>query len=363
MGARVGLVGYGDAGRGIHAPLIAAAGLEVTVVATAAPARAEAAAADHPDASLVANLPALLARRDEVDVVVLTSPTGVHVEQVLACVDAGVPVVCEKPLGVDAPTAARAVAAASDAGVPLTVFHNRRWDAEQLTLAALVATGGLGEVFRFERRWERWRPVPKDRWRENAPAEQGGGLVLDLQSHLVDAAVDLFGPVASVLAHISARTTTADDDAFLLLTHAGGVRSHLSALSLAGAPGPRTRVLGTGGAYLVGPYEREPSAFAALADAPGATGWLVRGTERTPVPTAPGGHPDFYRAVATALAAGTPAQQQAAMPVQPGQALAVVAVLDAARLSAAEGRVVALGPPRSAPPGSGLLDSGSPGAG
>lgn len=342
MGVRVGLVGYGDAGRGIHAPLIAEAGLELAVIAASAPARVERARAEHPSARVVPDLPALLARRDDVDVVVLTSPTGAHVEQVLACAAAGVPVVSEKPLGVDAASAARAADGARAAGVPMTVFHNRRWDPEQLTLAALVAGGQLGEVFRFERRWERWRPVPKDRWRENAPAEQGGGLVLDLQSHLVDAATSLFGPVTSVLADITARTTTADDDAFLLLTHASGVRSHLSALSLAGAPGPRTRVLGTGGAYLMGPYEREPSAFAALADAPGATGWLVRGEERVPVPTAPGGHADFYRAVGAALAAGTPEQQQAAMPVQPEQAVAVMAVLDAARASSAAHQVVHL---------------------
>ncbi len=341
VGLRVGLVGYGDAGRGIHAPLLAEAGLRVAVVATSAPERARAARADHPGAQAVADRPALLARGEDLDVVVLTSATAAHVEQVVACAAAGVPVVSEKPLGVDAASAARAVAAARAAGVPLTVFHNRRWDAEQLTLAALVAAGELGEVFRLERRWERWRPVPKDRWRENAPPERGGGLVLDLQSHLVDSATRLLGPVTRVVAHVEARTTTADDDAFLLLTHASGARSHLSALSLAGAPGPRTRALGTGGAYLVGPYEREVSAFGALADEPGCTGWLVRGEERRPVPTAPGGHADFYRAVAAALA--LPAgQRQAAMPVQPEQALATMRVLDAARASAASGEAVAL---------------------
>lgn len=338
----MGLVGYGDAGAGIHAPLLARAGLEVAVVATSAPARAARARTEHPGAVVVPDLDALLQRREEVDVVVLTSPTGAHVEQVLACAAAGLAVVSEKPLGVDAASAARAVEAARDAGVALTVFHNRRWDAEQLALAALLTTGGLGEVFRFERRWERWRPVPKDRWRENATPHDGGGLVLDLQSHLVDSAVQLFGPVTHVLAHIAARTTTADDDAFLLLTHAGGVRSHLSALALAGAPGPRTRVLGTGGAYLVGPYEGEVTAFGALADAPGAVGWLVRGEERTPVPAAPGEHADFYRAVHAALALPSSGQRQGAMPVQPGEALHVMEVLDAARVSSATGRVVEL---------------------
>jgi predicted dehydrogenase len=127
-------------------------------------------------------------------------------------VAAGVPVVVDKPLGTDATSARRLVEAAESAGVPLTVFQNRRWDAEQLTLLRLVADGELGEVLRFERRWERWRPVPKDRWRENASPEHGGGLLLDLHSHLVDSAVQLLGPVVTVYAEVAARTTPAEDD-------------------------------------------------------------------------------------------------------------------------------------------------------
>lgn len=339
--ARVGLVGYGDAGRGIHARLLDEAGLPVVAVATRDPGRVARVRAERPCVAVVDGLDALLARRDEIDVVVLASATAAHVDQVLACVAAGVPVVVEKPLGVDATSAARAVEAAEAAGVALTVFHDRRLDAEQLTLAALVAAGGLGEVFRLERRWERWRPVPKQRWREDADPADGGGLVLDLQSHLVDSATQLLGPVTHVYADLAARTTRAEDDAFLVLTHAGGARSHLGALSIAGAPGPRTRALGTGGAYLVGPYEGEVSAFEALVAPEGCTGWLVRGEEREAVPTAPGGHADFYRAVAAALALPSE-QQQAAMPVQPREALAVMEVLDAARTSSATRQVIAL---------------------
>ncbi len=340
-GTRVGLVGYGDAGRGIHARLLDEAGLSVTLVATSSPERAAQVSAERSGVGVVPDLAALLERRDEVDVVVLASATAAHVDQVLACVSAGVPTVVEKPLGVDAASARRAVEAAAEAGAPLTVFHNRRLDAEQLTLMALVSSGALGEVFRLERRWERWRPVPKERWRENADPGDGGGLVLDLQSHLVDSAIQLLGPVTHVYADVAARTTPADDDAFLVLTHAGGARSHLSALSLAGAPGPRTRVLGTEGAYLVGPFEAEASAFTDLTAPDGCTGWLVRGEDREPVVTAPGSHADFYRSVAAALAL-PPGQQQGAMPVQPDEALAVMGVLDAARKSSATRQVVAL---------------------
>ncbi len=339
---RVGLVGYGDAGRGIHARLVDEAGLSIALVATSSPERVDRVRGERPDAVVVDDLGAQLERRDEVDVVVRASASAAHVDQVVACAEAGVPTVVEKPLGVDAASARRALDAARDAGVPLTVFHNRRLDAEQLTLLSLVETGSLGEVFRLERRWDRWRPAPTDRWRENAAPADGGGLVLDLQSHLVDSAIQLLGPVTHVYADIAARTTPADDDAFLVLTHAGGARSHLSALSLAGAPGPRTRVLGSGGAYLVGPFEAEVSAFADLAAPEGCTGWLVRGEDREPVVTAPGGHADFYRSVAAALALPRE-EQQGAMPVQPEDAVAVMAVLDAARESSAARRVVEMG--------------------
>ena len=334
---RVGLVGYGSAGRGIHAPLLQEAGLEIRLVASSDPGRRRQLAEEVQGAEAVDSVRDLLARADDVDVVVLASPSGVHVEQALAAVDARLPVVVDKPLATDAAGAREVVEYAERAGVPLTVFQNRRWDAEQLTLRGLLDEGRLGDVVRFERRWERWRPQPKDRWRENAPAAEGGGILLDLQSHLVDSAVQLFGPVRRVYAEVAAWTTPAEDAAFLAVEHAGGVRSHLGALSLAGAPGPRTRVLGRSAAYVVTTFEGEATAFPDLGDADERScGWLVAGEDRRPVPRAPGGHADFYRAVAAAVRGGGP------MPVDPRDAVHVLEVIDAARRSAAEHAVVEL---------------------
>jgi predicted dehydrogenase len=337
--ARVALVGYGDAGRSIHAPLLREAGLEVATVMTRNPERVAAVREELPGAEVAGDLEQVLGTGP--DLVVLASPSGVHAEQALACVAAGVPVVVDKPLATDAATALHVVEAAEAAGVPLTVFQNRRWDGENLTLRRLLGGGALGDVIRLERRWERWRPVPKDRWREKATPAEGGGLLLDLGTHLVDSAVWLLGPVTAVYAEVAARTTPAEDDVFLSCTHACGARSHLGALSLAAAPGPRTRVLGTRAAYVATSFEAEPSAFADFADAAREhSGWLVTGAERTPVPRAPGGPADLYREVARALAEGT---GQAGMPVQPRDAVHVLEVLDAARLSAGERRVVEVG--------------------
>lgn len=334
---RVGLAGFGFAGRDIHAPRLREAGLDVVAVSTRDAARAAAARSDLPGVEVVADLDALLAVPD-LDLVVLATPSGGHAQHVRTVVDAGVACVVDKPLAVDAPSAADTVRYAARAGVPLTVFQNRRYDPEHATLSRVVADGLVGEPFRYEMRWERWRPVPKDRWRENAPPEEGGGLLLDLHTHLVDAAVRLFGPVRSVVATADARTTRAEDDAFLLCRHAGGVVSHLSATSLAGAPGPRVRLLGTAAAFVLADFEAETHPWSAQSDADADhAGWLYRGDEREPVARESSSQADLYRAVAAALSADDP---QAAMPVDPWDAVHVLAVVDAARTSAREERVV-----------------------
>ncbi len=335
---RVALVGYGSAGRGIHAPLLAAAGMPPAVVVTSNDERIARARADLPGVQVVADLDAALDAGP--DLVVLASPSGVHAEQALACVLAGVPVVVDKPLAVDGAQARDVTAAAERARVPLTVFQNRRWDPENLTLRRLLDDGVLGEVHRFERRWERWRPVPKQRWRERAAWQDGGGILLDLHTHLIDAAVRLFGPVQRVYAEVASLTTPAEDDAFVSVRHAGGVVSHLGASSVAGAPGPRTRVLGSAAAYVVTTFEGEPPVFGGFDDLPGHCGWLVRGGQREPVPVAAGGPGEFYPAVRAALALTDPVRRQAAMPVDPRDAVHVLAVIDAARRSAGSGCTV-----------------------
>ena len=265
----------------------------------------------------------------------LATPTGVHLEQALTCIEAGVPVIVDKPMAVDATQARTMLEAAEQAGVGLTIFHNRRWDSDQLSLRALLDAGELGEVYRAERRYERYRPVGRGGWREELPADQGGGLLLDLGVHLIDEAVQLFGPVASVYAEATARNRVAEDDAFLSLRHTGGVRSHLSVMSLAAAPGPAARILGSRGAYLFGNQPEDLRTFTSPINEPGHTGWLVRGDEATPVPTAPGEQTDFYRLVPAWLAGGPP-------PVDPRDAVHTMDVVDAARVSARDGVVVQL---------------------
>jgi len=334
---RVGLIGFGLAGRHFHAPLLDEAGLRLTHVVTGDAGRAAQARSAVPGVTVVATVEDLWSSAEALDLVVVASATAAHAGHALAAIDRGLPVVVDKPLSLDAASARAVVQAAEQQRVPLTVFQNRRWDAEHLTTRAVLERGVLGDVVRYEARFERWRPVPKTRWRETLPGAEGGGLLLDLQSHLVDGALQLFGPATSVYAEVAAVTTVGDDVTFLALRHRSGVVSHLGATSLAGLPGPRARVLGREGAYVVGPVLGEGSSYAGWADAAeDHLGWVVRGDDVQPVARLPRRWADFYRGVAAMLRDGSPA------PVDPWDAVAVLEVLDAARVSARDRVVVAV---------------------
>ena len=158
--------------------------------------------------------------------------------------------------------------------------------------------------------------MPKDRWRENLSPAEGGGILLDLHTHLVDAAVQLFGSVATVFATVAARTTPAEDDAFLVCRHSSGVVSHLGATSLSGAPGPRVRLLGTEAAYVLADFSGEFHPWSGQADTDAAqAGWLYRGDAREPVERASSTQADLYRSVVTALDVRGPAGRDARGPV------------------------------------------------
>ena len=336
---RVALVGYGMAGREFHAPLLREVdGLQLTHVVTGDAERAAAARAENPDVRVVPTPDELWPYASHLDLVVIASPTSAHATQARDALRRELAVVVDKPLATTAAEGRQLTELAAARGVMFTVFQNRRWDPEHLTARAVLSSAVLGEVIRYEARYERWRPVPKSRWREQTTSERGGGLLMDLQSHLVDGALDLFGPAASVYAELSALTTVGDDVTFLALRHVSGVTSHLGATSLAGAPGPGTRLLGREATYLVADVGGDLTAYDAWRDADDEhRGFLVRGDESEPVPRARGGWADFYRGVREALAEGsTP-------PVDPAEAVAVLEVLDAARVSARDGVVVDLG--------------------
>ena len=201
---RVAVVGYGLAGRVFHAPLIAARpDMRVAAVVTADPERRAAAESDHPGVRVVERADALWERPGDLDLVVVAAPNRAHVPLARAAIAAGLAVVVDKPLAPDAASARALADEAAAAGVMLTVFQNRRWDGDFLTVRRLLAEGAVGEPVRFESRFDRWRPVVDGgRWRERPGAEEAGGLLADLGSHLIDQAVTLFGPPTAVHAEV-----------------------------------------------------------------------------------------------------------------------------------------------------------------
>jgi predicted dehydrogenase len=323
---RVGIAGYGLAGEVFHAPLVAAVeGLEVSAVLTRSPERAARAQAAHPGVRVVGGIDELVGG---IDVLVVATPNRSHVPLALAGLDSGLAVVVDKPL---APSAAEGRLLLERAG-RLTVFQNRRWDGDFLTVRRLVDEGALGELVRFESRFERFRPVVDGGWRERGEATEGGGLLLDLGAHLVDQAVLLLGPPVSVYAEVAARRPRAqvDDDVFVALEHAGGVRSHLWMSATAPLFGPRFRVSGLRAGFASDGLDPQEDQLAAGVR-PGDPGYgqappgLLDGE---PVALEPGRYQDFYAAVRDWARGEAPA------PVDPRDSLAVLEILELARRSA-----------------------------
>jgi scyllo-inositol 2-dehydrogenase (NADP+) len=334
---RAALIGYGLAGSVFHGPLIAAAPeISLATVVTGNPDRAAQARAEHPGVRVERRVESVWERAAEHDLVVIATRNDSHVELAARAIDAGLAVVVDKPLATTSDGARELVAHAERAGVPLTVFHNRRWDSDQLTLRRLMDEGSLGDIWRYESRFERWRPqVRPDAWRENRAPREGGGVLLDLGTHLIDQALVLFGPVTRVYGEVDMRRGgVADDDVFLALEHDSGVRSHLWASSVAGARGPRLRVLGGAAAFVVDELDGQEDALRAGLRPGGSDDWgaepesrwgrLVRGDASEPVRSENGAWPRFYEQVGLAL------RGDGAMPVDPRDAVSVLEILERA---------------------------------
>lgn len=341
---RLGLVGYGVGGRYFHAPFVAAAqGVELAGVVTRSPERRAELAADFPGVPAHDSLADLLAAG--VDAVTITTPPQTRRELVLQAVAAGVPTIADKPFAPDAAGGRELVAAATEAGVPLSVFHNRRWDADIRTLAAVLEGGELGELWSVESRFEQ----------DNAATLEVGpdaGLLRDLGSHLVDQVLWLLGPARSVYAeldHVGSGDTRTDCRFAVSLTHAGGTRSQLSASKLNHIEDRELRAYGSGGSYVARSTDVQAQAiFAGRRPVDEGERWGYDGPERwgtlntaagsVPVPSEQGAYQDFYTRFAAAL------RGDGAFPVPAEEAVHTLEVLDAARASAAENRVVDLSP-------------------
>ncbi|WP_306295905.1 MULTISPECIES: Gfo/Idh/MocA family oxidoreductase [unclassified Arthrobacter] len=333
---RTALLGFGLAGSTFHGPFLDALDdFALEVVVTGDPARQAAARAAHPQARVVD-------RREwspagsGVDLVVVATPPASHAPLAREALEAGCAVVVDKPFTLTSGEGEELIALAQRRGLVLTTYQNRRWDGEYLTLRRLLAEGALGEVRRFESRLERWQPAVTKEWKAKAAAADGGGILNDLGSHLIDQALQLFGPPVRVYGEAAARRPVerADDDAFVALEHAGGVVSHLWMNLNVAQRGPRMRVLGSEAAFTKQAMDQQEVQLAA-GIRPGDPGygvdpkenWGVLGRDGAlvPVPTERGNFTAFYEGLAQALLRGGP------VPVDPAGSVAVLRVIEQVR--------------------------------
>ncbi len=352
----VAIVGYGLAGAVFHAPLIESTpGMAVTAIVTSDPGRRMQALRDFPRVTLYASVEELWRDAARYDLAVIATPNRLHVPLGTAALNAGLPVVIDKPMAPSVAEAQKLIEASQKTGKLLTVFQNRRWDNDFRTIRSLLEADLdlLGQVTRFESRFERYRPNPRyESWREQSDPEEAGGLLYDLGSHLIDQALVLFGQPTHVYAESERRRpgVQVDDDTFVSLRFPNGVYAHLWMSSVAHASGPRMRVSGLRGTYEkwgLDPQENDLRA----GKRPGSPGWGQEPREKWGrlstdisgiyisdglIEMLPGAYEQFYIFLRVALLMGGPP------PVDPLEVIETLRVIEASQESIRRGQVIRL---------------------
>ena len=338
---RIGVVGYGSGGRYFHAPFIAAAeGIELVGVVARSPATVAAVKEDLPGVAIYDSLTSMI--KSDIEAVTITTPPHTRRALVLEAIAGGLHVIADKPFAPNAAGGREMAAAAKAKGVVLGVFHNRRYDTDLRTLRQVIESGKLGDLWRVHSRMDFDDP-------HTLEAGPTGGLLRDLGSHLIDQMLWLLGPAVSVDAHLDSITLPegpTDASFTLTLRHESGVHSHLSASKVNYLNVRELRAYGAEGSYVsTGSDVQAQAIFAGLRPADDLAGWGYEqedlwGTLRTAagverIPSEQGRYHDYYTAFAKAVREGS------LPPVTAEEGIQTLEVLDAAFLSAKEGRVVA----------------------
>jgi scyllo-inositol 2-dehydrogenase (NADP+) len=338
----VGLIGYGLGGSIFHAPLIKTVpGLRLAAIVTSQRDRVE---KDLPGVPVVATTPELLSD-PEIKLVVVASPSPTHFDVARAALQAGKNVVIDKPFAATVQEAQYLIDLAGAEGLFLSVYQNRRWDGDFLTVKKLIQDGSLGEIFHYEAHFDRFRLDIRPGWRETGG--RGSGILYDLGAHLIDQAIHLFGLPHSVTADVFAqRHGAVAPDYFHLVLEYGKMRTILHGATMVKSPGPHFAVHGDKGSFVK--YGMDPQEDALKAgQRPGDHGWGVDDTEnqgefvpvegmKCRIETLVGGYENFYKLVADALL------HHGINSVDPSGARDGLVVIEAAMRSAIERRTVAV---------------------
>lgn len=345
MTIRAGLIGFGVAGRYFHAPLLRAAGFRLLAAVTR---RAEDVHLIAPDAAVLDSTEEMLSRQD-IDMVVIATPTPLHVTQARAALEAGKHVVVDKPISATSREARELAQFAKRRGLKLSVFHNRRWDNDFLTLRKLMQGNRLGEINAYHARWDRYRPQPSAGWRNQA--DRSSSMLYDLGSHMIDQALLLFGRPDWIQADVfKQRPAALTEDGFEILMAKGTVRITLGVSYMASDGGWRYRVHGSQASYLKAQLDpQEPQARAGIrpedpqfgVEPQSEWGKLVTGATGIAeiIPSERGRWVSFYEVMRTAI------ENDAAVPVCADEAAEVIEIIEAAYESSSAGKRIYLSSP------------------
>jgi predicted dehydrogenase len=329
---RAAIIGYGLAGRTFHSNLLKGAGFEIAAVLTTSASRVAQVHEDFPNAAVLSSVAEIIALKP--DLAVVASPNSFHAPQAIELLRAGIPVVVDKPMALNAIETEEIIKVSESEGVPVTTFFNRRWDSDALTIKKILREGILGNIFRFEARFERYRTLGNpDAWRERLTPAEGGGKLLDLQPHLLSTTIDFFGQGELKYSSVRSIRGLSDDDSFLALKHENNIDSYLSACEVMGSPGPRIRLTGDKASLVIHGLDPQEGLLR-QGIFPENGKWVVdtrtpafihRGDEVTEYESVPGDYVQFYLQVKKSLA------EKSAMPVSTDDALYIARIIDQAR--------------------------------
>jgi scyllo-inositol 2-dehydrogenase (NADP+) len=339
----VGLVGYGLSGATFHAPLLSV--LEEFEITKVVSSNKEKVQQDLGDVDVVSSLEEIL-EDATIDLVVITTPSGLHYEMAKQSLLAGKHVVLEKPMVVETREAEDLIKIAEEKKLLLSVYHNRRWDNDYLTVKKLINDGVLGEINTYQVHFDRFRPEVRDRWREKQGP--GSGMLYDLGSHLIDQALNLFGWPQFILADVFAQRENAEtDDYFHVILGYEKLRVILHSGSIIPSNGPRFQVHGSKGSFIKYGLDGQEDALKEGkkpindswgADDPQFYGKLftVEGEKekQETIETIHGSYKTYYKKIAESLLEGKSA------PVTAHEGLSVIKIIEAALKSSKEKKVI-----------------------
>ncbi|WP_193161211.1 oxidoreductase [Microbulbifer hainanensis] len=338
---KTAIIGYGFSATTFHLPFILnLPPFRFTAVSTS---KGEQVRQQHPEVAVYADADAMLADCDA-DLVIITAPNDAHYALAKRALQLGKHVVLEKPFVTRVEHGEELIALARQQQRVLSVYHNRRWDGDFLTVQKLLAEGNLGAVRYFESHFDRFRPEVRKRWRESAA--EGGGILFDLGPHLLDQALHLFGLPVAITAQVGTLRPQAEvDDFFHLTLHYPDRLAVLRSSPFCASPNLRFEVQGTAGSYVksgLDPQEdrlktgRLPVPANWARETPEQYGQLYTADGMTTVTTETGGYQHYFQQLARAILEG------GEVPVSAEQALCNIRLIQLALQSSASGQTVAV---------------------